>query len=138
MKPSLIPGLKHAAELTVTPGMLVPGLAEHLPDFHGMPPVFATAMMVGFVEATCIDCLRPHLDVTEHSVGTHLDMSHVAPTPVGKCVRAEVELVAVEGRALTFKVAVHDEAGKIGQGQHQRAVILIDRFMAKVADRSRE
>jgi fluoroacetyl-CoA thioesterase len=82
VKPSLIPGLKHAAELTVTPGMLVPGLAVHLPNFHDMPPVFATAMMVGFVEATCIDCLRAHLDVTEHTVGTHVDVSHIAATPL--------------------------------------------------------
>jgi fluoroacetyl-CoA thioesterase len=80
MKPSLIRGLKHSAELTVTPAMLVPGLAVHLP-FHDMPPVFATAMMVGFVEATCIACLRAHLDVREHTVGTQVDVSHIAPTP---------------------------------------------------------
>jgi fluoroacetyl-CoA thioesterase len=101
-----------------------------------MPAVLATAMMVGFVEATCIDLMRPHLDDGEHSVGIHIDMSHAAPTPAGSVLRAEVALEAVEGRILTFRVRAFDSAGPIGEGMHRRAVIRLARFAEKVAERS--
>jgi fluoroacetyl-CoA thioesterase len=138
MKPSLSAGLRHVAELKVTPNMLVPNVAAQLREFSDMPPVFATAMMIGFVEATCVGCLRTHLDAGEHTVGTHVDVKHIAATLGGKRVRAQVELVSVEGRALTFKVEVHDDAGKIGEGLHCRAVISVDRFISKVQSRSLE
>ena len=67
-----------------------------------MPPVLATACMVGFVETTCMEALVPYLAPGQKTVGIHVDLSHVAATPVGMRVTARVELVAVEGRKLRF------------------------------------
>lgn len=133
MKDNLKPGLTHTAALVVDDSLTVPCVSPHLSAFSDMPPVFATAMMVGFIEATCIELMAPHLDVGEHSVGVNVDVSHTAATPVGMGVRAEVILTAVEGRILTFDVKAFDDAGPIGGGLHKRAVILTDRFMMKVA-----
>lgn len=131
-RPVLRPGLCHVARMTVAARHTVPQLAEW-PTLVGMPAVFATAMMVGFMEQTCVEALRPYLDPGQRSVGTHVDMSHVAPTPVGMVVEARVELVEVQGRALLFKVACSDEGGLIGEGMHRRAIIDLQRFEDRVA-----
>ena len=133
MKETLVPGLTHQARIVVDDSLTVPAVSQHLAAFADMPPVFATAMMVGFIEATCIELMAPHLDEGEHSVGVHVDVGHTAATPVGMDVLAEVALTAVEGRILTFEVKAFDDAGPIGGGVHKRAVILKDRFMEKVA-----
>jgi len=132
MKDSLKPGLRATLTMRVTPEMLVPRLAGLFPNFGDMPEVLATMAMVGFVESACLKCVSGHLDASEHSVGVHVDVSHVAATPVGMQVRAEVELVAVEGRRLTFAVKVFDEGGLVGEGRHQRAVIAVARFRERV------
>lgn len=125
-------GLKHEATILVTDALTVPNVSDAIEPFADMPPVFATAFMVAHIEATCIACLRGHLDDGEHTVGTHVDVSHTAATPVGMNVAASVELTQVEGRTLTFRVEVRDDAGPIGSGVHKRAVIDVERFMAKV------
>jgi fluoroacetyl-CoA thioesterase len=125
-------GLCHAERLVVTAANTVPQVADW-PGFSDMPAVLATAMMVGFMEHTCIQALRPYLDAGQRTVGTHVDMSHVAATPVGMTVEARVELISVQGRALTFKVACHDDAGLIGEGLHQRALIDLQRFEQRLA-----
>ncbi|MFI6363953.1 thioesterase family protein [Nocardia sp. NPDC050630] len=101
-----------------------------------MPPVFATAMMIGFIEQTCINGLRPHLSDAQRTVGTHVDVSHVAATPEGMTVTATVTLVEVDGRNLRFDVSCHDESGLIGAGTHRRAVVDFDAFMRRVADKT--
>lgn len=131
-RPVLQPGLCHVARMTVAARHTVPQLAEW-PTLADMPAVFATAMMVGFMEQTCVEALRPYLDRGQRSVGTHVDMSHVAATPVGMVVEARVELVEVRGRSLMFKVACSDEAGLIGEGMHRRAIIDLQRFEDRVA-----
>lgn len=135
MKTSLVPGLKHTGALVVLPSMTVPEVCPELSEFADMPPVFATAMMVGFIEATCIACIAAHLDEGEHSVGTDINVSHVAATPIGMKVRAEVILTHVEKRMLTFTVEAFDNAGLIGKGSHQRAIIDNERFNAKVKEK---
>ncbi|MCT2580423.1 MULTISPECIES: thioesterase family protein [unclassified Mesorhizobium] len=105
-------------------------------SFADMPPVFATAFMVGFIEWACVEALRPFLSSHERTVGTHVDVSHVAATPVGMTVTADVELVAVQGRKLRFKVSCSDENGLIGEGFHERAVVDHDKFMARVLAKS--
>lgn len=132
MKDSLAAGLRFETTLNVSDAMLVPNVSADLVAFADMPPVFATAMMIGFIEATCIACLAPHLEDGEHTVGTHVNVSHIAATPVDKTVRAVVELIKVDGRMLSFQVQAFDENGLICEGQHQRAVILMDRFMDKI------
>ena len=132
MQNTLKPGLRAALTMRVTPETLAPGLAHFFPNFGDMPEVLATMAMVGFVESACLKCVSGHLDPGEQSVGVAVDVSHVAPTPVGMEIRAEVELVAVVGRRLTFAVKVFDEGGLIGEGRHQRAVIAVARFLERV------
>ena len=139
MKDSLRSGLSHEGRMTVVREMLVPNVPNVSADFAAfsdMPPVFATAMMVGFIEATCVECLRGHLSDGQHRVGTHVDVSHVAATPEGMTVRALVELAPIEGRMLTFQVQVFDEHGLIGEGEHRRVVIDVERFVQKVTEKA--
>lgn len=126
-------GLRHRETLRVTPDIAVPQLPPVLGDASAMPPVLATAYMVAFVEMTCVAALKPHLAPGHGSVGTHVDMSHLAATPIGMTVTAEVELIAVEGRRLRFKVACRDERDLIGEGVHERAVIDLAKFGARLA-----
>ena len=98
-----------------------------------MPPVFATAQMIAFVEWTCVHALAPYLDTHQRTVGTRVEMTHLAATPVGMKVTAEVELVSIDGRILRFKVDCRDEKDPIGEGFHERTVVDNDRFMARLA-----
>lgn len=136
MKETLKVGLKHTSEITVNTSLTVPGATNHFPSFHDMPPVFATAYLVGFLEATCIEAINPHLDETEHSVGTMVNVSHIAATPAGMKVTANVELVEINNRSLTFKISATDEAGLISEGLHRRAVIHFEKFVSKVGEKA--
>jgi fluoroacetyl-CoA thioesterase len=126
-------GLSFEQSIRVTEALTVPGLGQAFAGFADMPPVFATAFMVGFMEWTCIEALKPYLEAGERTVGTHVDMSHVAATPVGFTVTAEVELIAVEGRKLRFKVVCRDETDVIGEGFHERAIVDNAKFLARLA-----
>ena len=128
-------GLKRQATMTVGSRHLVPAVAPERPGFADMPPVFATAMLVGFIEQTCVELLRPYYLPGQHSVGIEIAVSHDAPTAAGRRVRAEVELIAVEGRLLTFAVEAGDDAGIIGRGLHRRALIDVEKFMARLETR---
>ncbi len=132
MTDSLKPGLRATLTTRVAPEMLVPRLAGLFGNFSDMPDVLATMAMVGFVESACLQCVSGRLEPGEHSVGVHVDVSHVAATPVDMEIRAEVELIAVEGRRLTFAVKAFDEQGLIGEGRHQRAIIAVERFLERV------
>lgn len=131
MKP-LPSGLNHITDIVIDEHLTVPQVSVALSAFADMPPVFATAYMVGFIEATCIEALIPFLDDDEATVGTHVDVSHIAATPVGMRVTANVELVEAEGRRLRFKVVCRDEAEVICEGFHERSVINRGRFMTRV------
>jgi fluoroacetyl-CoA thioesterase len=133
MKPTLQPGLRHTHRFTVTEAQTVPALYPESPLFLAMPPVFATGYMVGFLEWACIELLAPHLDEGEQSVGTHIDTSHSAATPVGMIVTAEVELERIDGRRFTFRVSARDEQDVIAVGRHERMLIDPVRFRARMA-----
>lgn len=132
MNDTLKIGIKYTSEITVDASLTVPGAVNHFPSFHDMPPVFATAYLVGFIEATCIEAVNPHLDDNEHSVGTMVNVSHIAATPEGMNVTANVELIEINKRKLVFKVSVTDEAGLISEGIHHRAVTNFEKFVSKV------
>lgn len=136
MKDTLKPGLKLTASLPVSADLTVPRVNPALTGFADMPPVFATAFMIAFAEVTCIDCIADHLNDGEHSVGIHVDISHTAATPVGLTIEANVELIAVEGRTLTFQVTLSDNDGRIGEGVHKRAVIDQAKFMRRVISKA--
>jgi fluoroacetyl-CoA thioesterase len=131
-RPELRPGVRFSHSMQVDESLTVPAVSRRFTGFADMPPVFATAFMVGFMEWTCIEALRPYLAPGEHTVGTHVDMSHVAATPAGLAVTAEVELVAVEGRKLRFRVSLRDEREPIGEGFHERAIIRTESFLRRV------
>jgi fluoroacetyl-CoA thioesterase len=97
----------------------------------GTLDVFATPALVALAEKTCWMSVADALGEGNGSVGTKLELEHTAPTPVGMTVTCESELVAVEGRKLTFKVSLHDEKGPVGGGTHERFVVNDAKFAAK-------
>ena len=99
----------------------------------GALPVFGTPFMAAMMENAALTCLQSFLEEGKGSVGTHLDISHDAPTPVGMKVWAEAEITAVSenGKMVDFKVSAWDEKGPIGAGTHTRAIISNDRFFSK-------
>lgn len=97
----------------------------------GLVRVFATPMMISLIEQTCNESVVPHLDPGQGTVGTHVDVSHSAATPVGMRVWCESELVEVDRRRLVFAVRAYDECGLIGEGRHERFVIDTQKFTAK-------
>ncbi|MEO8331173.1 MAG: thioesterase family protein [Gallionella sp.] len=136
MKDTLKPGIRYEHKFRVPPTKTVPALYPESPEFLAMPEVFATGFLVGFLEWACIMALKPHLDwPEEQSVGTHINISHEAATPPGLEVTATVELIAVEGKKLTFSVSAHDGVDLISQGTHERYVINKQRFDSKMRDK---
>jgi fluoroacetyl-CoA thioesterase len=134
MKPTLRPGIRHQHVFKVPASKTVPALYPESEDFVAMPQVFATGFLVGFLEWACILAIKPHLDwPRELTLGTHVDVSHEAGTPPGLEVTATVELVAVEGRKLTFAVEAHDGVEVIARGRHERFVVDRARVDAKMA-----
>lgn len=94
--------------------------------------VFATPMMMALMENAAMLCVADELDENSSTVGGRISSSHIKPTGLGHTVTATAELVAAEGRKLTFKVSASDEDGLIGEGEHLRFIIDKTRFMAKV------
>jgi len=129
----LKPGLRHSEMLTVSEALSVPAQARHFDPATEMPPVFATAQMIAFVEWTCVHAVAPYLLPDQRTVGTRVEMTHTAATPIGMAVIAEVELIEIKDRTLRFKVACRDEKDPIGEGFHERAVIDNARFMVRLA-----
>ena len=99
----------------------------------GALPVFGTPFLAAMLENAAVTCLQNFLEEGRGSVGTHLDISHDAPTPVGMTVWAEAEITAVSenGKMVDFAVRAWDEKGPIGGGTHTRAIIHNERFLAK-------
>lgn len=93
--------------------------------------VYATPCMVALMEGAACEAIEATLPEGKTSVGTELAVSHLSATPVGMTVRAEAEVIAVDGNALTFSVVAYDEAGKIGEGTHKRFIVNTDRFLEK-------
>jgi fluoroacetyl-CoA thioesterase len=93
---------------------------------------------VGLVEWTCIQALMPHLDwPREQSLGTHVNLSHAAPTPPGRTVTVRVTLTRVDGRRLAFDVHARDDAGVVSEGSHERVVVDAERFRQRLAGGAR-
>ena len=95
--------------------------------------------MVGLIEWTCIQALNPHLDwPEEQTVGTHIDVSHIAATPLGLEVTTKVKLVEADGRRLVFEVEAHDGIDLIARGRHERFVINKEKFDRKMNEKSKK
>lgn len=97
----------------------------------GSLPVFATPMMVALMEKAACKALENSLDEGSTTVGTKIDIEHVAATPVGMEVTVTATVTAVDGRKISFSVEAFDEAGLIGKGVHDRFVVNAEKFTAK-------
>ena len=136
MKESLKPGIRYEHKFVVPSSKTVPALYPESEEFVLMPEVFATGFLVGFLEWACIKAINPHLDwPKEQTVGTHINVTHEAATPPGLEVTATVELIAVEGRKLTFVVEANDGVDLISKGRHERFVINKEKFDIKVGEK---
>jgi len=137
MKPTLKPGLKHSFSYKVPENKTVPYTYPESDIIAKMPKVFATGFMIVLMEWTCTQLMEPHLDAGESSLGTYVDVSHLAATLPGQTVTVDVEVAEVSGRKLVFKVRAHDGIDLIGEGRHERVVVAWDRFKAKVAENAK-
>ena len=134
MKETLRPGLEATYRYRVPVSKTVPHIYAEAPDLQLMPEVLATGYFVALCEWACIELIKPHLDwPREQTLGTHIDLSHLAATPPGLVVAVRTRLAQVEGRKLAFEIAAHDGVDEIGAGRHERHVIAAERFFAKVA-----
>ncbi len=99
--------------------------------------VFATPAMVGLMENAAMKAVDPLLPEGYTTVGTRLDIRHMAATPIGLRVFAEAKLVEIKGNRLTFEVAAFDEVERVGEGLHERFIIETKPFLEKVEDKTR-
>lgn len=108
--------------------------ASHVIDFSDdqLPAVLSTPCLINFLERAARAALTPVLEANESSVGTHVDVQHLAPTPPGQQVVCRARVIGVDGAAITFQVEARDRDDLIARGLHKRAVIRKDRFAARV------
>ena len=123
--------------LKVSENKTVPYLYPESAEFQEMPEVFATGFMVGLLGWACIRAINPYLNwPNEQTVGTHIDVSHIAATPPGFEVIARAKLVAVDGRRLFFEIEAHDGVDLISKGKHERHIINKDTFDSKMREKA--
>ncbi len=120
-------GLEGRAELTVTEAHTAPFIGS------GRVPVLATPVMINLIEAAALDAVERLLPEGYQSLGTRLDVTHVAATPVGMRAFASARVTAIDGRKITFRVEAHDERELIGEGTHERVVVNVARFDRRIA-----
>ena len=124
---SVTVGLKGRAEELVTQERTAAAACS------GALPVYGTPFMTALMEKAAWTSIAPCLEAGESTVGTKLDIAHLSATPVGMKVWAESEVTEVDGRRIVLTVTAYDEKGKIGEGSHERFVVVDDRFLAKTA-----
>ena len=127
----LPPGTTGRAELTVGDEHTAPRVGS------GLIPVLATPVMINLIEAAALEAVDRVLPAGYQSLGTLLNVRHVAATPVGMKIRAEATVRRVEGRTAFLEVSAHDERERIGEGTHERVVVNVAKFDQRVA-RKRE
>ena len=118
-------GIKGKNETTVTESLTAKAIGS------GALDVYATPAMIALVEETAWKSVQDELEPGQGTVGTKLEVEHIAATPVGMKVWCETELVDIDRRKLTFKVEVYDEVGKIGTGTHERFIVDNEKFQSK-------
>jgi predicted thioesterase len=123
----LQPGRVGSVTLTIAEEHTAPRLGS------GRAPVFGSPAMIALIEAAAVACVEDQLADGQETLGIHLDIEHIAATPVGLSVTATAQLVEVSRRKLVFKVEARDARELIGRGRHTRIVVDSARFRAKVA-----
>lgn len=125
----LQPGRVGSASVVVTEDRLAPSIGS------GQAPVFASPAMIALMEAAAVACVEDALAPGQETLGIHLDVQHIAATPLGLDVTATAELIERDGRKLVFKVEARDTRELIGRGRHTRIIVDAERFRAKVASK---
>ena len=123
------PGLKGSVEIVVGEEHTAPHVGS------GRVRVLATPIMINLMEAAALQAVEGLLPAGHQTVGIHLDVTHVAATPVGMRVRAHAELIRVDKRTLFFDVSAEDEKERIGGGLHERIVINLAKFDGRMQDK---
>ena len=118
-------GIKGRKEYVVTPELTAAAVGSGLLEVYGTP------YMIALMEETCHTSVAEFLEEGQGTVGISLSVKHTAATPVGMKVWCESNLVEVDGKRLVFKVHAFDEAGPIGEGEHQRFIIDNAKFLEK-------
>lgn len=136
MDDSLMPGLVYEYTYEVTEEKTAANIFPDDPESASMPKVLATGFLVSLFEFACIKVIKPYLDwPAEMTVGTRIDISHLAPTPPGMIITVKSKLENVEGRKLSFSIEAFDEMDKISTGTHQRFIINSEAFNAGFANK---
>ena len=104
----------------------------------GELPVFATPAMIALIEETAWRSVVPFLDPGQGTVGTKLEISHLAATPLGMQVSCRTELTEVDRRRLVFKAEVFDASGKVGEGTHERFIVENEKFLSRARSKVRK
>ena len=128
----LQPGITHTITSTVTQDKTASAVGS------GGLDVFGTPAMIGLMEMCCLQAVQPLLNEGQGTVGTALNVRHLAATPLGLQVRCECELQQVEGKRLLFAVRAYDPAGLIGEGTHERFIVDNERFMQRTLQKLEE
>ena len=136
MKDTLQNGMTFTHRYRVPQEKTVPFVFQESDLFQAMPPVFATAFMVGLMEWACLEALRPYMDADEISLGTNICVTHAAATPPGMQVEVEVELLEVSGPRTKWSIVARDEKDVIGEGTHERFSIDRKKFAGIVAKKA--
>jgi fluoroacetyl-CoA thioesterase len=113
--------------------------SENAINFLGMEGarVLSTPHMIGYMERTCRDTVLPLLDSGYDTVGTHVNVFHLAAAPIGMAVTFSCEVTGVDGKRVQFRVEAWDEKEKIGEGTHERAIINIAKFATRLAEKKK-
>jgi fluoroacetyl-CoA thioesterase len=136
MKATLCSDLTFTHRYRVPDEKTVPYVFQESDLFRSMPPVFATAFMVGLMEWACMEALRPHMEEGEISLGTNICVTHSAATPPGMLVDVEVRLLEVKGPRTKWAIIARDEQDVIGEGTHERFCIAGEKFKSMVAKKA--
>lgn len=118
-------GMKHQTVRTVLPAYTASAMKS------GTLEVLATPIMIAWMEECCLDCVQPRLEEGQSTVGTRVEITHEAPTPVDGTVTISCFLRQVDDRRLVFAVEASDSAGIIGRGAHERFIVDSAKFQAK-------
>ena len=128
----LVPGLVGESRVTVTDPLTAATYGS------GLVPAFATPAMIALMENASVAAIQRYLNAGQTSVGTEVNVQHLAATPVGMSVRARAEVTAVEGRRVSFQVQAWDDKEKIGEGTHVRVIVDDARFAERLAKKAKQ
>jgi len=124
---ALAPGIKGEATTTVVHENTAAAVGA------GGVEVFGTPMMVALMENAAWAAVAKELDDGHVTVGTVVNVKHLAATPLGQRVRATAELIEIDGRRLVFRIEAYDEKQKIGEGLHERFIVNLERFLERIS-----